>query len=216
MNSFAAQIYEKRIEKTVENLKKNNFNACFVKSKEELLEKIKQIVPQGGSVAWGGSATLKETGVVDMLKNGGYVCYDRTQPGMPADEYKEVSLKAFSADVFLAGTNAVTEQGELYNVDGNGNRVAPMIYGPDKVIVVVGKNKIVPDIEAAKVRVQKLAAPANGVRLNTGTPCSVTGECVGGLGCRAPKRMCCTSTVFGFQRDTERFYVFITEEDFGF
>ena len=131
-------------------------------------------------------------------------------------EREKAMKQCLMADVFVAGANALSMDGQMVSIDGNGNRVAPMIYGPDKVIVVVGKNKIVPDIEAAKVRVQKLAAPANGVRLNTGTPCSVTGECVGGLGCRAPKRMCCTSTVFGFQRDTERFYVFITEEDFGF
>ena len=216
MNTPVSQVMEKRIAKTIAALQKNNMGAAYIATHEELIAKIKELIPSGAHVAWGGSATLKETGVVDFLQTGGYVCHNRNLPGLTPEENKAISRKAFDCDIFLTGTNAVTEDGQLYNVDGNGNRVAPMIYGPDRVIVVVGQNKIVADLEQAKLRVQKLCAPANGIRLETGTPCAQTGECIGGNGCFASRRMCCTYTTFGFQREKERIYVLILPENLGF
>lgn len=216
MNTFIDQVLEKRIQKTIKNLQKNNMGAAYVSSHEELLEKIRSLLPENAHVSWGGSATLKETGVIDFLQNGSYVCHNRNLHGLTPEERKTISRETFSCDAFLTSANAITEDGQIYNVDGSGNRVAPMIYGPDRVIVVAGVNKIVSNLEQAQLRVQKLAAPANGISLQTGTPCSHTGECIGGNGCLAPKRMCCTYTTFGFQREKERIYVLILPEILGY
>ena len=133
---------------------------------------------------------------------------------------QEVYRRTFSADVFLTSANAITEEGELYNVDGNGNRVAALIYGPQRVIVVAGVNKIVRNLQEAISRVKYVAAPANGVRLGTNTPCSHTGRCAqceGGMtaGCASEKRMCCQYVVTGYQR-TDRIRVVLVGEELGY
>ena len=122
-------------------------------------------------------------------------------------------VAAFDSDVYFAGTNAVTENGCLYNVDGNGNRVAAMIYGPKSVVVVVGVNKIVSDLDAAKERVRKIAAPANTVRLSCDTPCAKTGEC---MDCNSPSRICCNFVVMSNQRVKDRLKVIILDESLGY
>lgn len=216
MNPSIQQVLEKRIQKTITNLQKNNMGAAYISSYQELLEKIKSLIPENAQVSWGGSVTLKETGVIDFLQNNGYICHNRSLPNLTPEEKKAISRMAFSCDAFFTGANAITEDGQIYNVDGTGNRVAPMIYGPDRVIVVAGANKITANLEQAHLRVQKLAAPANGLSLQTGTPCVKIGECIGGNGCLAPKRMCCTYTTFGFQREKERIYVLILPETLGY
>ncbi|MEG1869304.1 MAG: lactate utilization protein [Oscillospiraceae bacterium] len=216
MNDFLKPVMQIRIQKTINNLIKNNMNACCVKNSNEAMLKAKEFLQDGQLVAWGGSATLKETGIVDMLKNGEYEYYDRTVSGLSPQQNKDYSRKAFLADVYFTGTNAITEDGELYNVDGNCNRVAPLLYGPDKVVVVVGTNKIVANLEQAKLRVQKLTAPANGIRLNSNTPCVHLGECVGGLGCHSENRLCCAYVTIGFQREKNRINVIFVEDDLGF
>ena len=159
--------------------------------------------------------TLRETGVWDLMKNGPYEFLDRET--MPQEE---VYRKTFSADVFLTSANAITEHGELYNVDGNGNRVAALIFGPKRVIVVAGINKIVRNLDQAILRVKTMAAPANGVRLETRTPCSRIGQCAaceGGMtdGCASERRMCCQYVVTGYQR-TDRIRVVLVGESLGY
>src|SRR5699024_11852373 len=122
---------------------------------------------EGETCCCGGSLTLEESGIRDLMKSGRYQFIDREEM-----DPREAYLKTFDADVFLTSANAITEDGELYNVDGNGNRVAALIYGPRRVIVVAGVNKIVPNLQEAISRVKCLAAPDNGVRLETHTPCS--------------------------------------------
>jgi len=141
------------IEKTMKNLRKNNMAAYYVEKKEQVVPLIKEIVPQGSSVSNGGSESLVECGVFDLLESGYYDFIDRRK--YDAETVRECYIKAFGCDAFFCSSNAVTENGELYNVDGNSNRVACIVYGPEKVIMVVGKNKIVPDIEAAVKRVKK-------------------------------------------------------------
>ena len=136
-------ILEKQIDRTVEALRKNNFDAHFVKNKDGLLSKISEMVPDGASCSVGGSVTLYETGVIDYIKGRDLTYYDRYAEN--ADVGK-VFHEALSADFYFTSSNAVTETGELYNMDGNGNRVAAIVYGPKKVIVVAGANKIVKDI----------------------------------------------------------------------
>lgn len=126
---------------------------------------------------------------------------------------KQIYRDAFSADTYLMSANAITETGELYNVDGNSNRVAALAFGPEQVIVLAGYNKIVPDMAAAVTRVEKIAAPANATRLHCQTPCAVTGECGH---CNAPGRICCNYMVTGFQRQKNRVKVILIGEELGY
>ncbi|HHY91300.1 MAG TPA: lactate utilization protein, partial [Clostridiales bacterium] len=149
MDQNVVFVIQEKIKRTIENLEKNNIKGYFVQNEEEACSKIKELIPEGSTVAVGGSMTLFEIGAIDLLRNGKYNFLDRYEAGLTAEQMKEIHRKAFFADAYLTSSNAVTEEGELYNVDGTGNRVAAMIYGPDKVIVVVGFNKIVKDLNEA-------------------------------------------------------------------
>ena len=202
-----------KVERVIKNLEKNNMTGHFVDSTDQLLKLLSELMPPGTSVAVGGSMTLFETGVIDWIRENAYHFFDRYATGLTAAELKDVHRKAFSADTYLCSVNAITEKGELYNVDGNGNRVAAMIYGPDKVIAVVGLNKIVVDLPAAISRNREIAAPANNIRLNTGTPCTLTGSC---SDCKTPSRICCAYTTIGFQRTPNRIHVILIDGDYGY
>lgn len=213
MDNNVEWVYEKKLEKTMKALEKNNIKAYLVNTKEDLIEKIESIVKEGALVSCGGSITLMETGVIEHLRNGKYNFLDRYEPNLTKDGLKEMYRKSFSADAFFTSTNAITENGELYNVDGNGNRVAAMLYGPDKVIVVTGTNKIVKNIEEAVNRNKYIAAPANTKRLGCNTPCRITGEC---SDCSSPDRICCEYTVIKRQRTTDRIHVIFLNETLGY
>lgn len=152
------------LESVAESLRRNNMAAYCVQSKEEVVPLIKGMLHTGDTVAVGGSMTLFETGVIDLLRNGDYHFLDRYQEGLTPEELNEIFLKSLTPDVFLCSSNAVTRSGELYNVDGRANRVAPIAYGPTSVVMVVGCNKIVDDIPAAVRRVKTVAAPLNAKR----------------------------------------------------
>ena len=156
--------------------------------------------------------TLAETGVKALLEGGDYDFYYRGrtgEDGQPVDVYRA----AFSCDWYLSSANAVTEDGFLYNVDGNANRVAALCYGPKKVAVIVGYNKVVRDLPAAAERVRAVAAPANCIRLAKKTPCAATGRC---MDCKSPDHICCDIVIQGFQRDPDRIKVFLLPDDFGY
>lgn len=211
MDKNIQSVVDKRIEKTVENLKKNNFAAFHARTNGELLDIIAGLVPKGAQVAFGGSMTLHEAGVLDYLRNRPDInLLDREKAPEKANE---IMKKALTCDVFFASSNAVTENGELFNVDGRGNRVAPMIFGPDSVVLVVGANKIVPDLQAAEQRLKKIAAPANTERLGCETPCRYTGEC---MDCKSPARICCDYVTMKMQRVKDRIKVIITDESYGY
>lgn len=161
MDKNVEWLNEKRIEKTIKALEANNMNGYLVNNKEELIETIEKIVDKDSVVACGGSMTLFETGIIDYLREGRYTFLDRYEKGLTPADTKEIFRKSFLADAYFTSTNAITENGELYNVDGNGNRVAAMMYGPDKVIVIVGANKIVKNEAEAIERVKSIVAPAN-------------------------------------------------------
>ncbi|GAA0713586.1 lactate utilization protein [Paraclostridium ghonii] len=206
-------IYEKQIERTIESLENNNMNGYLVKSKEDLIKKICDLVCENSLVACGGSQTLFESGVIDHLRSGRYEFLDRYEEGLTPNDMKDIYRKSFLSDVYFTSTNAITENGELYNVDGNGNRVAAMMYGPDKVIVVCGKNKIVKDVHEAIRRNEQVAAPANAKRLDTKTPCKVTGYC---MDCNSSDRICCQYTLIKKQRIPNRIHVIFLDENFGY
>ena len=204
---------EKKIERTIEALGKNNINGYHIQTRDELLEKIKELVSEGATVSCGGSATLTELGLLEHLRSGRYDFLDRAAKGITEAEKKEVHRKTFSADVFFTSTNALTEDGQLFNVDGGGNRVAAMLFGPDKVLVVCGVNKIVKNIEEAIERNKRVSAPINAKRLNRNTPCAKVGYC---MDCSSNDRICNEYTVIKRQGDKTRMHVLILNENLGY
>jgi L-lactate utilization protein LutB len=207
-------VNEKRIEKTIKALQENNINAYLVKDRDDLLAKIEEIVVPGSKVGLGGSQTLAENDIVEYLRtNERYNLIDRYAEGLTGEQMKELHRQCFYADAYLTGTNAVTEDGELFNVDGLGNRVAAMMFGPDKVVVVVGVNKIVADVYEASQRMMAISAPANTKRLNTKTPCVVTGVC---QDCSSPDRICREYTLIKRQGDKDRMHVIFLNDSFGY
>lgn len=212
-----------QIKLTMENLNKNNMESIFVETREDALNTALSLLNDGDTVSVGGSVTLSEIGMLEALKNGKYNYLDRYAASNPS-EMHEIFRKSFFADAYITSSNAVTENGELYNVDGNANRVAAMMYGPKKVIVIVGKNKIVKDLDAAVLRVKTIAAPLNCKRLNKETYCIKTGHCVTvdngkacemGAGCRSKDRICRNFTVMG-EHIPNRVKVIIVNEDLGY
>ncbi|MDD3706237.1 MAG: lactate utilization protein [Clostridiaceae bacterium] len=202
-----------RIKRTIENLEKNNISAYRVENEEEALKKVGELIPEGSTIGIGGSMTLFEVGAIDYIRKGNYQVLDRYKEGLTPAEIKEMFRKGFFADVFLTGSNAVTENGELYNVDGTGNRVAAMLYGPDRVIVIVGINKLVKDIEEAVLRVEETAAPANNKRLNKTNPCTKTGHC---MDCSSDGRICNMYTLIKRQGVKGRIHVIIVNKELGY
>ena len=140
---------DSRIQKTIQNLQRNNMAGYYVEDETELTALLKKLIPEGSSVGCGDSVTLEQTGVFDFLRTENYVFYDKHRPGLSSEEKRSIYLQNFGADTFITGTNAITQDGKLFNIDGNGSRVAPMLYGPEQVIVVAGKNKITETVEGA-------------------------------------------------------------------
>ncbi|HEX2938029.1 MAG TPA: lactate utilization protein, partial [Ruminiclostridium sp.] len=177
------------------------------------LKKAKELIKDGDTVSVGGSMTLFETGIIDYLKSGRFNYLDRYADGLAHEDREKIFRESFFADDYFTSSNVVTEEGELYNVDGSGNRVSAMIFGPKSVIVVVGYNKIVSDREAAIERVRKIAAPANAARLSCKTPCAKKGEC---MDCKTDARICCSYVFLGQQRENGRIKVIIAGEPLGY
>ena len=156
--------------------------------------------------------TLKETGILTMLKQRDIVFQSHNEPGLSRAQSDEEARKAFSADVFLASANAITWNGEIINVDGHGNRVSAMIFGPKKVILVVGVNKLVEDEAAAIRRIRTIAAPANSVRLHKETPCAHIGAC---QDCHSADRICSSYVKLNYDKEN-RIHVILSLELFGY
>ena len=164
-----------RVETALVNLKRNRMEAYYVETKEQACELVKTLINKGDTVSCGGSVTLKQTGVYDIISSCDYRFLDRSACKSP-EEIDEVDRETFRADAYFTSANAVTENGELYNVDGNSNRVAAILYGPKSVICVCGVNKLVKNIDEAIERGKTKAAPPNAGRFGIETPCAKTGE----------------------------------------
>lgn len=211
------------LQKTAKALNKNNMQAFVVSTKEEALQKVKDLMPEGSSVSIGGSMTLKECGINDMLSNGKYEFLDRSK-AKTDEEKMDIYRKSFFCDTYLSSSNAITLNGELYNVDGNSNRVAAMLFGPKQLIVVAGYNKIVENIDQAVLRVKEKAAPPNCERLNIDTFCRMEGKCVSLTkenpfmcdGCTSDGRICCSYVVMAHQRIKNRVKVILVAEELGY
>ena len=197
-------------EKLIEKLKLRGFAADFFDSGEEMLEFFKGALEKGSSVAVGGSMTLFETGIIDYLTgNIEYDFIDRYH----SDDIAETQRQALLADNFVMSSNAITMDGILYNVDGRGTRVGPLIFGPKKVYVILGMNKVVKDLDEAKKRVETIAAPANNIRLKKDNPCTAIGECVH---CNKETTICNQYVITRRSDPKDRIHILLINDDFGY
>ncbi len=204
---------DERIGKLMAALEANRMKPYFVEKPEELHELVRELIKGNKLITSGGSQTLIETGIIELLRTEYKDAYVARSPELTQEENWEIMRKSFVSDTFFTSSNAITEHGELYNIDGNGNRVSAMIFGPRQVIVVAGINKIVKDLNEARQRVETVAAPKNAVRLGISTPCSKSGYCIH---CHNEKRMCCSYVTLGQQRIQDRIKVIIVDKELGY
>lgn len=204
-----------RLENLKETLEANSFEAYIAQSAEHAkkiaLEILSKVKPK--SVSWGGSMTYMQTGLYQEIKNlPGLEIIDVFEKGVSPEDMLERRRRSLLVDLFITGTNAITETGKLVNLDMTGNRVAGITFGPKDVVILVGRNKVVPDIEDAMLRIKNYAAPANSMRLDKKTPCAKTSFCEE---CRSPERICNTWTITEKSYPKGRVKVVLINEDLG-
>ena len=168
--------YNKRGALLVKNLRSRYYEAYYCETKEQALEKALELIPEGATVGWGGAMSAKQIGLLDAVNNGPYNAIDRDKAPDPVAR-KQAMKDCLLADVFITGANALSMDGQMVNIDGNGNRVAAIVYGPESVLVVAGMNKVMDTLDAAVIRARTIAAPMNKQRFDLQTPCEVTGTC---------------------------------------
>jgi len=212
MDANVKEIIKIKMEACKKALEKNGMKAYLVEDAQAARELVNAMIKDHETVCDGGTMTLQETGILDMLNHRDLVFHSHSDPTMTREQSDAEARKAFSADTFIASTNAVTLQGELVNIDGHGNRVSAMIFGPKQVIIVAGYNKIVEDEEAAKKRIREIAAPANSVRLHKQTPCSKTGSC---QDCYSKDRICSSYVKISYDKE-DRIRVILIAEAYGY
>ncbi|MCM1174074.1 MAG: lactate utilization protein [Blautia sp.] len=196
----------------IENLKKKNMEGYYFEDSPACVKAILDSIPQNSVISWGGSETIKEMGLMDAIHNGPCELIDRTTAQNP-EEARQLYAKTVLADYYLMSSNALTIEGELINIDGNGNRVACLIQGPSHVIIVVGMNKIVTDVKSGIARVRNMASPANAIRLNRKIPCAATGRC---HDCLSPDCFCNQIVITRRSGHTGRIKVYLVAEDLGY
>jgi len=199
--------------KTVEALRKNRFDADFFETREEAAQVISQMITSEMKVAFGGSQTARQLNLQQIVTDAGATILDHNAKGLSDEEKMEIMRLQQICDVFICSSNAVSLQGELFNIDGHGNRVAAMAFGPRRVIVVIGVNKLVADEEAAWQRIRTIAAPINFKRLNRPNPCAKHGIC---MNCNLPTRGCNIYVATRRRPPMMEFSVFIVNESLGF
>ena len=200
----------------VKNFEKRGFTAEFCETAEEAKERALSFVSEGMKVSWGGSVTLDQLGIRDALREkdaaGEIEVIDGYAPETKEEQFAE-KTRALTSDVFFMSSNAVAMDGILANTDGNGNRVAALCFGPKKVVVIVGMNKVCADLDSALKRISLEATPANAIRLGIKSPCSVNGNCVD---CHIQDHTICSMTVVTRMCTTDRIHVIVVNESLGF
>lgn len=192
-NNYQDWLWEKLGEKCVKNLKKNGFDAHFTKTVEDAKTLILDMVSGFDTFGFGGSDTTRALGLDGALKARGKTLYDHWQTGLSKEEDLEIRLQEGRCHCFFCSANAISVTGEIVNVDGVGNRTNAMSFGPQKVVVVAGMNKVTHDLESALDRVRDVAGPMRAKSLNMDTPCAETGLC---SDCNAPQRICRITAIF--------------------
>lgn len=196
----------------IANLEKRQIQGYYYDSSTECINHILSILPKNSTISWGGSETLLETGLLDALHSNEFSLLDRKNAKTP-DEMKVLYSQIVMSDYFFTSSNAITLEGELINIDGNGNRLACLLQGPSNVIIVIGVNKIVADINAGYQRIKQIAAPANVQRLHKKTPCSIFGTCEN---CYSSDCICSHTVITRRSSQKNRIQVFIIGEELGY
>ncbi len=204
---------EERARKTVEKLQAHQFKAVYVKTKADAVEEIWKHITPKQKIGIGGSVTIRELGILEQLEAKGCLLYNHWQPGLSKEESVQVRRAQITSDVFLSSVNAITLNGELVNIDGVGNRVNSLSFGPGKIILVAGYNKLVDDVQEAIKRIKNVAAPLNAKRLSLDLPCAKLGRCVD---CNSPNRICCILVVHERKPLISDVFVIIVGEELGF
>ena len=196
----------------VQGLKSRNMDGYYAETKEDALKKALEWISEGSTVAWGGSMSIAEIGLKKAICEGNYKEYNRDDAKNP-EEKRKIELASYDCDYFLTSANAITEDGVMVNIDGFGNRVSAIAAGPRNVIMIVGMNKVVRDVENAVSRARNEAAPINAQRFDIYTPCHKTGAC---FDCKSPDTICCQMLVTRFSKVPERIKVILVNEELGF
>lgn len=204
---------DSKIEQVISHLNKNNMAGYFVNNQEELISLLSQLILPGTTVGSGDSITLEQMGVFTFLREGNYNFLDKFDSKLTKEEKRQIYLKNFDADTFITGTNAITLDGKIFNIDGNGSRVAPMLYGPKQVIIVIGINKLTEDVDSAISRTRQIAAPLDAQRLRKSTPCVSLGKCID---CHSKERICNDFVLITGQFTKDRIKVIIVNENLGY
>lgn len=207
------QAYKSLANTMIKNFAKRNIEAFYCANKAEAAALAMEFMKDGGTVGMGGTETVKETGLVDLIKETPSLHFIDRELARTPEEKKAIYLESFTADYYLMSSNAITIDGELINIDGNGNRVACLIYGPEHVIVMAGMNKVVDDIESGIQRIGTHAAPPNAARLGLRTPCASIGHC---SDCHSPDCMCSQIVITRHSKYDGRIKVILIGEELGF
>lgn len=215
-NQFIQERNQKLGNKTIINLQKRFFEAYYVDTKEEALKKAIELIPKTDVIAWGGSTSITEAGLIDYVKENGYSVINRDAAKTP-EERTELIRKSLLCDTYIMGTNAISEDGQLVNIDATGNRVAALIYGPKNVIIISSIKKIMPTLEDAITRARTVAAPINMQKISKiserNTPCLITGTCAN---CTSKDSICSHIVITRLCKPQGRIKVILTSEDIGF
>lgn len=209
--SAISSFYEKQAETIIKALQKRQISGRYCPDGKSAAEYVCSRIPEGAAVTWGGSESIRQCGLLDALKQAPVTLWDRAE--VKPEEMKAFYRKAFSADYYLMSANAITLDGRIVNIDGNGNRVAALSYGPDHVVILAGMNKVVSSLEEAVDRAHNIAAPPNSIRLGLETPCTKDGVC---HHCFSKQKICNMLHVLEFSRDPERIHVVLVGETLGF
>ena len=203
--------YEKRAAILVKNLQSRHFGADYCATKEEALTKALELIPEGATVGWGGAMSAQQIGLMEAVKKGPYQTLDR-EICKDQQEREEMAQKCMFSDVFLTGANALSLDGQMVNIDGSGNRVSAIIYGPKKVLVIAGMNKVMDTLEEAVRRARTVAAPMNQQRFLNNTPCTVTGTCAD---CKSESCICNQIVITRHCRPVGRIHFILVGEELG-
>ena len=213
MDANTKKRYDKAGPQVVKALEKRHFEAYYVSAAAEAVEKVVELIPKEHTVSWGGTATAAQIGLMDRLHQGDYQLIDR-DTGKTPEEKQALMRQALTCGTFIMSSNAISADGQLVNIDGTGNRVAALCFGPEQVIVVAGMNKVAGDLEGAMRRAREVAAPVNAQRFaGLKTPCSVTGLCAD---CTGPDSICCQIVTTRICRPAGRIKVVLVGEELGF
>ena len=212
MNENRAKRNDVLSKKIIDGLASRNMTGYYAQNKEEALRIALSLIPEGSTIARGGSMSVNEIGLTEALENGNYKFTNREKISDP-DAKRQAEIDTYDSDIYLCSANAITTDGVIVNIDGNANRVSAFAYGPRKVIAIVGMNKVAADVDAAMKRARNEAAPINAQRFGLSTPCTKTGMC---MNCRIPDTICCQFLITRYSKHNDRIHVILVDDNLGF